>query len=78
MYVILTLATYVLLAVIASTLLFSVVVLVVAIQEAFRVLRKKGPRIIRSGELVAERPTVVIDARPIAESAGSCASTVTS
>lgn len=77
-YIMLTYATYVALAVIASTLLFSLVVLVVAVQEALKVVCKSVSGIAPVGGRVAETRPALFNTPPTGEATGSCASTVRS
>lgn len=78
MYIILTYATYVLLAVIASTLLFAFGLVVIVAQEAFRVVHKTSSRIIQLEKREGKHPSGFFDRRPTAEARGSFASTAKS
>ena len=74
MYTMLVYATYALLAVIASALLFSVILFAVAVQEALRVVRTNVRRIIQPQKAMAEGRTIAFDAGSTALATGPCAS----
>jgi len=78
MYIILTYATYVLLAVFASTLLFALGFVVVVAQEAFRVVHKTSSRLIPLEKRRGKQPSDLFDRRSTAEARGSFASTAKS
>ena len=78
MYFILSYATYVLLAVIASTLLFAFGLVVVVAQEAFRLIHKTSSRIIQLEKREGKHPSGFFVGRSTAEARGSFASTAKS
>jgi hypothetical protein len=78
MYIVLSYATYVLLAVIASALLFAFGLVVVVVQEAFRVVHKTSSRVISLEKRGGKQRRGFFDRRSTAEARGSFASTAKS